>query len=645
MDPEKQSEPAAAENPAEDKTIASGGNPNSAAESVMNERDAINLLQELNRLLQPAKSKSLDEQRAKQLRKSWETLDPVLSQDSPSRAKLEEQFETLRERVHRQVEERNQEFAELEKQLADLKQHVGNDDLKSSQQLEQKIINALNRIRGLSSQRRQKVISELEALQPKIKKLASWRHWGTEQAREKIIAEIRQIHEKERDLGKIAKRIQAARKEWKQWDQSGEGGDHKLYPVFDAACSKAYEPCKAHFEAQKKQRQAASKHRREICELLEKSYQDTDWRSPDWKSVQQLIREQTIRWRKLGPADYRDRKPLAKRFDAVVSRFDGPLDRERKRNLKQRQDLIEQVEQLSQLEDTRRSIAELQQLKKQWQVTVSGKRKVEQEAWNRFTSACDAVYNRGRQAKKEFEQQLAGHLEEKRRLCEEIEAAAREKTADADSLESNIRKWRTAWKESGKAPKSQSKQIEKRFREALGKIDDHLASLRAAAEAEIDTLLFRKAESCAALEKQVLGEETPDIDSAKQSFDGLPDLPDALEAAMAARFTSALKASSDESELKRLRQSLGKRFDAINGYLLQLEINAGVESPDNYSRERMALQIGRLSAAIGKGADQEILDTRTLIEKVHTSGAVTPAQQSEIDQRFQACYRTLTSSE
>ncbi|MXX17705.1 MAG: hypothetical protein F4Z52_11075, partial [Gammaproteobacteria bacterium] len=187
-----------------------------SVEGVMHERDAITLHQELAGFLE--RKGNLDEHQAKRLRKSWDTLSAVLKEDSPMRRKLDGGFETLRDRIHRQVEERNREFAELEQQVEQLKQSLESNDLNTSQQLEQKIINGLNRIRGLSAQRRQKVIGDLEALQPKIKKLASWKNWGNEQAREKIIDEIRNIHDHETDLGKIAKRIQQAREEWKQWD-------------------------------------------------------------------------------------------------------------------------------------------------------------------------------------------------------------------------------------------------------------------------------------------------------------------------------------------------------------------------------------------------------------------------------------------
>ncbi len=641
MDPDKQSGPTALE-AAPSGPVSVAREQQAQSEAVMIERDAITLLQQLDQFMQS--KGALDEHRAKQLRKSWESLDPALPADSKNRAGLEQRFETLRERIHRQVDGRNADFAQIESLLVELRESLGGNDLAASQQLEQKVINGLNRIKGLSAQRRQKVIAELEALQPKIKKLASWRQWGTEQAREKIIEEIRTIHDNEKDLGKIAKRIQAAREEWKQWDQSGEGGDHKLYPVFDAACTKAYEPCKAWFDERRKQRQSASRHRTEVCETLEKAYEETDWRSPDWKAVQQLVREQTSRWRKLGPADYRDRKPLGKRFDSIIARFDGPLDRERKRNLKQRQELIAAIEPLSKLDDTRRAITEVQSLQKQWHVTVSGKRKQEQEIWNRFKKACDAVYDRGREAKKAFEKELGAHLEARQALCAEIESAIAENPDNGEELDGRIRQWKKTWEDAGRPPKNQARQVEKRYRDAMKAARDRLSALEQAAQAEADDILFRRAAICRELEQALLAGEAMDAGKARAAFDALPALSGEPGDAMALRFAAAETAASDTAALTALRATLDAHYETVNGYLLQLEINAGVDSPAEHSRARMALQIGRLSAAIGKGAEQELLDDATLVVRIHTTGALDAARQAETDQRFQACYQALQAS-
>ena len=584
----------------------------------------------------------VDEHKAKQLRKNWETLQKQPVHDSVDLSALENGFEQLRQRVHKQVEQRNKRYAEIEQYLEKLIKVLKADDLQTAQQLEQKIIASLNSIRDLSAQRRQKIIGELEAAQPKIKKLSSWRHWSTEQAREKIIEEISNLHETEKDLEKIAKRIQQAREEWKRWDHSGEGGNKKLYARFDRACSKAYEPCKALFEAKRKQRQSASRLRTEVCEMLEKEYEQTDWRQPDWKQLQKLIREHSSRWRKLGAAEFRDRKPLQKRFDAIITKFDGPLDRERKQNYRQRLELIEEINKLTEVEDNRRAINELQTLKNKWLVSVSGDRNQEQKVWKQFVSACDAIYEKSRSAKKAFDQELKQQLQIKQELCSEIDSTvADDSIDDADNLTKQIKQWNARWSESGRVPKSDAGRIEKQYREAISKATRKLQSLNNKQQFERDQLLFRTAEKCASLEKIVFESSALQPDDLQPEHELASGLDASLAQAFEKRFSTTICAGNDNDQREKWLALLAANYQKINEFLVLLEINAGIDSPSEHAKHRMALQIGRLSAAMGKASEQAPLDAQELINRIHTTGAVTPDQQSEINQRFKCCYQAI----
>ena len=626
-----------------EKLFASAQN-NRTSPKTANEFSAEGLLTELNALLK--KSQVVDEHAAKQLRKTWDSLSETARADENTLHALKNGFETLRERIHKQVETRNAKFLEIEQKLTKLRSSLQEDDLKSAQQLENAIISGLNKIQGLSTQRRQKVIGELEALQPKIKKLASWRHWGTTQARENIIEEIQQIHETERDLEKIANRIKQAREQWKQWDNSGEGGDHRLYKAFDTACTKAYEPCKAFFESQRQQRLAFSRERSQICELLESEYENTDWRNPDWKRLQQCYREQISRWHKLGPAEYKDRKSLHRRFEQISEKFNGPLDRERKRNLKQREELILEIGKLAELEDSRKAITALQTLKKQWVVTVSGKRKQEQNIWKKFTSACDTVYEKSRQSKKAFDQQLNHNLKAKKALCSQIEQSISDtEFTDPDEITSSITRWKQQWTDLGRVPKSEIKQIEKRFRDALHKLNTVSKGLHREQQSKTDQMLFACASFCTELEQQLLEDKTLDSDSAIQRWQQFDPLDSDLRSGLRARMDHVLKAASDSAFRQSFEQSLDQNFDRINNYLLQLEINAGIDSPAQYAKQRMELQISRLSTALGKDSNQELLSDRDLISRIHITGAVPLTKEPELSQRFQKCYQALTHAD
>ena len=609
------------------------------------EHSAKQLTEELKGLLNG--KAAIDEKQAKKLRKSWDALRQNKESHSLDLKALEDGFEALRARVHHQVESRNLDYSRIEEEVERLGKAVQSGDLKLSQQLEQKVIASLNRIKGLSSQRRQKIITTLESLQPKIKKLSSWRKWGTVQARQKIIDEIKHIHNTEKSLEKVAKRIQQVREQWKAWDHSGEGGDHKLYQAFDTACSEAYKPCKAFFDNQRKQRQASSKHRTAVCELLEKEYASMDWREPDWKHVQKSVREQQARWRKLGPPEFKDKKPLQTRFDAVIAKFDGPLDRERKRNLKAREALIEEATKLAALEDARLAISKLQQLKKDWQVSVSGGRRQEQAIWRSFTEACDKVYQHGREEKKEFDQQLQENLQKKQELCEQIESAFEPPTDEApitpSALSAQVRKWKGVWVESGKAPKNQVKKIEQRYRDAIKKIEKRLAELTSKNQVEIDQRLFSYAEICCEVESHIQAKSNTDmdIDKIQQRWQAGGDIAESLQKAIQDRFDLALAAIDNADQHSSLLKRLESNFEQINQYLLQLEIEYEVESPTEYAKQRMAMQIARLSAAMGKSQGQEILPTEQLIARIHTTGAIEQSLQKAVNQRFNTCYKKI----
>ena len=613
--------------------------PGSVAKVVTAEHRAKNLLSDLQGVLR--QKGVINEHHAKKLRKAWDTLREDSHAQSLDLKALEDGFDTLREKIHQQVDARNNGFSGVEELLQELEQSVKAGDLRLSQQLEQRIIQNLNKIKALSSQRRQKVIIALEALQPRIKKLVSWRKWGTVQAREQIIEEIRNLHHSEKSLEKIAKRIQQAREQWKEWDLSGEGGDNKLYQVFDKVCTEAYKPCKAQFEAQKKRRLAAGRQRANICESLEKQYDSIDWRNVDWRQIQQFLREHQSRWRKAGSPHFKDRKSLYQRFDTVLAKFNGPLDRERKRNLKQRQRLIADITQLAEVDDIRAAMNLLQKKKKEWQVSVSGDRKQEQALWKSFIEACDKVYQRSREEKKEYDKQLEGQFKEKQDLCQTIRRYLDNEAIDPAALTSQIKQWKSTWEQAGRVPKNQVQKIEKQFKQLIAKANKRLRDISQQQQSELDQRLFALAKVCTDTESKVLSDTEIDQAVVEQAWQAVEPLPDAIQERIRSRLEVALQASEDVALRNKLIASLEQNFQKINHLLLQLEIHCEVESPVEHAKQRMALQIRRLSAAMRKGTGQEMLNPAQFVNRIHTLGALAAEQQSQVTQRFTTCYEKL----
>ena len=616
------------------------------------------LRREVSALL--ASKGGIDEHKAKHLRKRWGARQSKDEGESAADDSLAALFVRLRERVHEQVELRERQFTEVEEKLVQLRACLENGDVKQSQQLEQSVIDGLNRITGLSNPRRQRIITGLETLRPKLHKLTAWRKWGTVQAREKMIEEIKGIHQSGATLAEIARRIQQARQEWQQWDSAGEGGDKKLYGIFDRACVKAYQPCQAHFDRQKAQRKQNSDAREQICALLEREFEGIEWRDLQWKKTQQLVQTQMREWRSSGPADFKLRKPLQQRFDAIVEKFDERLGRERQRNCKIREKLIADVEQLAERQDTGAALAELRDLKKQWVPTVTSSRAKEQALWKRFTRACDKVHAKRERERKDFAHTLKQNLKAKEALCAEIEANCRSTDANSgvnhEEIRAGLGRWQAQWAELGEVPKASGKKISTRYRNAIAEAQKVLAKAGVDEARRLQDLLRQKSLVCADIEASALAGATDNKRAAQsedltkdltERWDALARLPDELEQAISARYQLACAAVAEADALQRLTDAMPVNLETLHKLLLQLEILVEVDSPAEFSKQRMALRIGRLSAALGKPgdaadpADPESTSAEQLIRGVLLLGAVDGAQHGLAFARLDRCLEKL----
>lgn len=579
----------------------------------------------------------IDESRAKRLRKQR-----LLSGEEREDSALTALFEQLRERVHSQVESREKQFAQVEEHLRQLRASLSNGDLERSRQLEKTVIQALDRITRLSKQRRLKITTELEALQPELHKLSGWRRWGTIQAREKMIREIRNIHKSGATIEAIARRIRQARQEWRDWDQAGEGASRKLQATFDQECATAYRPCQEHFDEQKRRHQQNSRAREQICLFLEQEFSRIEWRAIDWKQLQQLARSQTSKWRSAGPAEYKLRKVLQRRFDAIMEKFNDPLERERRRNYKMREKLIADIEQLAHSENTRAALAELQTLKKKWAPTVASSRRQEREIWKRFTDACDKVFAKRDRERDDHRRALRENLAAREALCADIEAGCRGDSETRLDLGARLKRWRARWDELGEAPKASAEKINQRYRQAIRRAQSVFDQTRLDEQTRRHSLLRQKSLLCARLEAQVLaggcgdrGEQDPDPISDR--WKALPALPDDLEQAIGARYKLARAAVFDAAALRRLRDSIPANLEVLHARLLQLEILAEVDSPAAFSKQRMALQIERLSAALGNREAGQGQSAGQLIDDILVAGAVHEREHAEAFERLERC--------
>jgi len=578
-----------------------------------------------NLLLNPA---GIDETQAKSVRKQAETLleDQL---DHPLTKDLEASLTKLRERIHAQVEKRDADFEKVMAQLSIANTALKEENLKTVEDATHKALSIAGQIPGLSEQRRAEIDKQLDRIYPKMRKLSAWRHWGTTRAREDLIDQIKQIVGSGMDPNKIVNRLREAKKQWQDWEKTGDHSEHKLWKEFSDTCDTAYEPCREFFKAQKEERKKNLAEKRELIAAIDQRFEDTDWKQPDWKDIDKWLRQARGKFFKIGHTDYKHHKKLKTRLDTALNQFEEHLSRERERSLRARRQLVEDVLALEQVEDVREAISTLDALKKKWVITVLSKRGIENKLWEQYQKAQDLVYAKRNAERKEQDQERNNNLKQKRLQVEKLlEAAGAEPQtllAGSSVLEQSI----DAFNAIGYIPRKAEKSLMDSWRKAQKQYKAALTKARQAQAKTSQNALLDKARLCSELELKQQQGDAADAEAAVAAYEALPALSAELESRLRTRLEQAGngEAANDTMLKKNTAEQLAR--------CMKLEVMLDLPTPEDYAQARMAFQIERLSASMKKNtrAQESAADLKT---QLLTCGAIKAEQHTPIWNRINA---------
>jgi hypothetical protein len=595
------------------------------------------ILGEINALLEAACS--IDETRAKKVRKAIDTLrnsDDALATgeeednatDSELEAQIDAGLETLRARIHKQVERRNRDYEKALRLMDELETTLRDKELQKAERANNRLLSIMGNIPGLSEQRWQDIEKRLQRVRPQLRKLESWRHWGTTQARQNLISEVTQLTDAGLPPEQLARRIQQARDQWHDWDKSGDHAGKALWKTFDRACETAYKPCIAHFEKLKQRRAENLKKRQAIIDSLNARYAATDWKQPDWRDIDKFLSHARRDYYKIGNVDHKHRKPLARALQEALDQYEPHLSSERSRSLRVREKLIADIEALAAVDNLRDALEQLEALKKQWKITVVEKRTLENRLWKQFQAACELTYQRRDAERNEQAAERNENEKQKQALIEELTRATTASDAELLANASVLARTRARWQEIGWVPRKHENSLNSRWQAAQQQFTDALKAAESRSQAsELDNL-SRRAVLCSQWEQAVLAGNAIDADAIRAEWDDLPALSSAHAEAMEQRFSQALSRPNDTT----LSRNLADKQAAC----LRLEVLLELESPPDCQAERMAYQVERLNASMkmNQGTQDSPED---LLLSVLTIGAVPADAAGGIEQRIKHC--------
>ena len=594
------------------------------------------ILDEISALLEA--SSIVDEARAKKVRKALGALrnsddastagDDQPAEDSGLDAKIDAGLETLRARIHKQVERRNRDHEKALHLMDELETALKGNELQQAERTYHTLMSVKGNIPGLSEQRWRDIEKRLNRVRPRLRKLESWRHWGTTQARQDLIDQITQLKDACLPPEKLTRRIKEAREQWQTWDKSGDHADKALWKTFDVACEEAYKPCRAHFKKLKQHRTENLRQRQAIIDNLNARFDSTDWKQPDWRDIDKFISHTRRDFYKIGNVDFKHRKAVAKALDEVLEKFEQHLSRERERSLRTREKLITDIEALDTVENLRDALDQLDALKKQWTITVTGKRNLENRLWKHFQAACDSTYRRRDAERKQHDAERNENLKQKQALIDELTRAATAADKELVANTSTLARIRQQWEAIGWVPRKQENSLDSQWRKTQQQFSHALKAAKSRAQASALDNIVRRAALCHQWEQSILADNAIDADSVKAEWDALPAPSGANAEALQQRFRQALSRPDDTT----LSGNLTAKQDAC----LKLEVLLELESPKGYQADRMAYQIERLNSSMKKELDTQELPEDLLLAAL-TTGAVPADAAGAIEQRINDC--------
>ena len=439
----------------------------------------------------------------------------------------------------------------------------------------------------------------LNHLRAELKRLSDWARWGGNVSREELIRTVEALSTQSLPMAELAKKVGSMRERWKALDSLSGAAPKSLWERFDNACSTAYAPAAAHFKHLADERHANAARGEALVAEANAEIARLESGEADWKHVAGTVQRLRLAWSHLGAIDRKDKKRLDQQFAAALTTLQGPLEEQRKSEMAGREELIDEVAAID--PHDRHAVDRLRDIQARWQEHARAlplERKAEQALWQRFRAACDELFARRKESAHAADVERRAHEAAKEAISARLEAAASEATpATAGKL---LRDAAAEWHAIGPVPRAHEARVEKRYHEAVAKVQHHADVARRAAGLALAGALRDKLRACQELEDSLAqpGQQVSADDWRKRWAALLPAGAD-HDAVLDARFEAALNAlEGDRAGYARLLEA---NRSTLLQELLRQEVANGIDSGAEFARERLKLQVEALQSSLKAG--------------------------------------------
>ncbi|MDQ3050619.1 MAG: DUF349 domain-containing protein [Bacteroidota bacterium] len=332
-------------------------------------------------------------------------------------------------------------------------------------------------------------------------------------AKNDILGLLKDLIQNEVNMNKAFERFHELQAKWRSVGPVPSASVKDLQMTYKFLIDKFYDFIKINRELQDLDQRRNLEAKLHLCEQADELLMESSLNNA-FRKLHQI----QDKWRETGPVPRDKKNEIWDRFkatcDKLFERHKEYLDQasvQRAKNYEEKTALCDAVEAFKTEEswkhkDWQEATAKIGELQASWKKIGPADKKVNDEIWNRFKTACDAFYKSKNDFYHKRKQEYAANMQMKTELC--IQAEALQASNDWKSTTAELIRLQQEWKKTGPVGEKHSEKIWKRFRTACDAFFTHKSEHFSSMDKEHDENLIKKIAFIEELEKFIPGEDT-----------------------------------------------------------------------------------------------------------------------------------------
>ena len=286
-----------------------------------------------------------------------------------------------------------------------------------------------------------------------------------------ILCEQAEKLKDEADVVSAINQLQTLHQEWKEIGPVAKDLREELWNRFKEASTIVRKRHQEFFEARKAQEEENLQKKTELCEQIEAIETEGLKTFADWDAKTKEIIDLQAVWKTLGYAPQKLNAQVFDRFRAACDQFFTQkaaffksVKESLNENLQKKTVLVEKAEALKDSTEWKKTTDVLVELQKEWKTIGAVPRKVSDQLWKRFVTACDQFFEAKSQAHAGQRAEQQDNLEKKQGIIAQLKTLAEESVEGAAQ---KIKELQQQWNEVGHVPMKEKDKIYEQYHEVV----------------------------------------------------------------------------------------------------------------------------------------------------------------------------------